>query len=333
MTLHIATSYEFGSVVARAIHSPVCWVSENLLLGPCAADPEDHARMRSDFWDLRGRDLTRFRASFRALRAAIRSRERVVIWTTRCLADTAALRWLCAWRLLQWPLQPDLDLVVLGPDPGPVTGVDRINVRVRGADVRRGLDDVHPLSLTRVRRLARAWRKLTSPVPASVSGAGRVDQDHTDLVDLATYEATFFPRLDAGRLVLSRFDELVFSCLGDDSLTPVQVFVHDSAAGKALQRLMYHTGDVFLGTRMAQWAEHRGTEAAMESQPERPERGAMLAARYQLSKVGQAIRREGLREVAQGPSMAVFGATAYDPLAPWVAVGGEAGGPSFQLRR
>jgi hypothetical protein len=333
MPLHVATSYEFGRVIARAIHAPVCYVTENLLLGPCANDPEEHVQIRSAFWDLRGRDLTRFRASFRALRAAIHSRERVVIWTTRCLADTAALMWLCAWRLVPWPQEPDLDLVVLGPDPGPTAMLARINLRVRGEDVRRGLEDVRPLSLARVQRLARAWRKLTSRAPASVSGAGRVDQDRRDLLDLAAYEASFFPRLEAGRLALSRFDALFFSCLGDDWRTPLEVYVHESAAGQELQRWMYHTGDVFLSTRMAQWAQHRGTEAALESKPERPERGSLLAARYRVSKVGQAIRREGLQEVPQGPSMAVFGTTAYDPLAPWVVVDDQAGGPSFRLRK
>jgi hypothetical protein len=332
MTLHVATSHKFGGAVARAIHRPVCFVTENLLLGPCAVDPEEHARIRADYWDLRGRELTRFRASFRGLRAAIASRERVVIWTTRCLADTAALWWLCAWRLHQWPLQPDLDVVTLGPDPGPVTGLDRINVRVRGADVHRGLDEMRPLSLTRVRSLARAWRKLASRVPPSVPETGRVDQDHADLLDLATYGAGFFPRLESGRLALSRFDALFFSCLGDDWLTPLEVYVQASTAGEELTRLMAHTGDVLLGTRMAKWAEHGGPHAALESKPERPERGPLLAARYRVSRVGEAIRREGLREVAQAPSLAVFGATAYDPGAPWVVVEEQGGGPIFRLR-
>ncbi len=219
MTLHIATSRELGGVVARAIHAPVCSVSENLLVGPSAADPEEHPRARADFWDLHGRDLTRARRSFRDLRAAIRSRQRVVLWTTRDLADTAALWWLCAWRLLRRPLQPDLDLVVLGPDAGPAT--------------------------------------------------------------------------------------------------------------EELRRWTTHTGDAFLATRLAQWAEHHGGEAAVESEPARPERGVMLASRYRLSKIGEAIRRQGLRGIAQGPSLAIFGVVAYDPLAPWVVVAEQTGRLGF----
>lgn len=333
MTLHIATSYEFGGVIARAIHAPVRFVVENLLLGPCAMDPEEHTDARSDFWELRGRHLTRSRASFRALRTAIHSPDRVVIWTTRSLADTAALWRLCAWRLLCWPLQPDLDLVVLGPDPGPGAGLDRINVRVRGDDVRRGLDEVRPLSLARVQSMARGWRKLAGRAPVSVPGGGRVDPDRMDLLNLATYEAGFFPRLDADRLTLSRVDGLLFSCLGDDLRTPVEVFGHASATGKELRRWEHHTGDVFVGTRLAEWAEHRGTEAALESEPWRPERGPLLAARYRLSKVGQAIRRQGLAEVGQGPQVEVFGAVAYDPRAPWVVIEDQTGGPSFRLNK
>ncbi|MFT3766694.1 MAG: hypothetical protein QM820_14440 [Minicystis sp.] len=330
MTLHIATSHEFGGVIARTLRTPVCFVTENLLLGPCAGDPEEHARVRSDFWNLRGQDRARFRAAFRDLGAAIQSRDRLVLWTTRSLADTAALWWLCAWRLLHRPLQPTLDLVVLGPDPGTAIGLDRINIRVRADDVRRGLDQFRPLSLTRARRMARGWRKLTGHAPLSVPAGGRVDQDRRDLLDLAAYEAGFFPRLTARGLALSRFDELIFSCLGDDGLTPVEVFVHDSVAGKELRRWMPHTGDVLLATRLAQWAEHRGEEAALQREPVRPE-NAMMAARYRLSKVGKAIRRRGLQEIAQGPPLPVFGAVAYAPLAPWAVVGEQGGSPRLEL--
>ena len=127
------------------------------------------------------------------------------------------------------------------------------------------------------------------------------------------------------------FDGLLFSCLGDDLRTPVEVFTHASAAGKKLRKWAYHTGDVLTSSRLAAWAEHRGAEAALESEPWRPERGPVLAARYRLSRVGQAIRRKGLAEVGQGPQVQVFGAVAYDPLAPWVVVEDKAGGPSFRL--
>jgi hypothetical protein len=146
---------------------------------------------------------------------------------------------------------------------------------------------------------------------------------------VANYEAGFFPRLGPRGLALSRFDELVFSCIGDDALTPVDVFAHDSAAGEELRRWLTHTGDVFLATRLSQWAQHRGAEAALESEPVRPDR-RMLEARYRLSKVGQAIRRQGLQDIGQGPPVAVFGAVAYAPLAPWVVLDDAATGPSLQ---
>lgn len=332
MTHHIAASHEFGGVIARAIHAPVCSVIENLLVGPCATDPEVHARARSDFWDLHGRDLARSRASFRALGAAIRAPDPLVIWTTRSLADTAAVRWLCAWRLLCQPREPNVSLVVLGPGSDRSAGLDRINIRVRAEDVRRSLDSARRLSLTRMRGMSRGWRALTRGSPISIPAGGRVDQDRMDLVDLSLYEAGFFPRIERRGLALSRFDELVFSCLErDDWLTPVKVFVHDSAAGEELRKWMPHTGDVFLASRLAQWAAHGGTESALEREPVRPE-NVMLAAQYRLSKVGKAIGRRGLREIGQAPPLSVFGAVAYDPLAPWVVVGPLVGPPRFELR-
>ena len=82
--------------------------------------------------------------------------------------------------------------------------------------------------------------------------------------------------------------------------------------------------------RLRQWAEHRGAEAALESVPYRTDRPPMLDARYRLTAAGEAIKRRGLTEIAQGPPWSMWGVVAYDPANPWVVVTDHAGGQRLQ---
>jgi hypothetical protein len=251
------------------------------------------------------------------------------MWTSGLLRDTLALWALCAWRLRYQPEHPDLNIVILGD--APEDAFSRGFVRVRPADARRGLDDARAPSLTRVQHMARSWRKVSGRSPVlSVEGrhAGRVPKV---LLELGAYQAGFFPRMDGSSLTLSRFDELLFSCLDKDWVTPVDVFSHRSPAGEELRKWSTLTGDLFWAWRLRQWAEHHGAEAALERVPYREER-SMLEARYRLSPAGDAIKRHGLAEIAQGAPLPVWGATAYNPADPWVVVDDHEG-QALQLYR
>ena len=318
MTIHIATSPDIGRAVRRGLRLPVSFVTDNLLVGPCALDPEVHCQQRCDFWGLRGREGTRFRASFRELIGAAKSRQRVIAWTSRLWSDTVALWGFSAWRLLHWPEQPDLEIVVLGEASG------RGSIQVTPADARRGLDGARALSLTRVKDMARCWRKVSDRSPVLSTDTGRTGRGPKELVDLGTYQAGFFPRMDGRALALSRFDELLFSCLDKQWSAPVDVFVRRSSAGEELRKWLTLTGDVFLAMRLCQWAGHHGAKAALESEPYQPE-NILKEARYRLSDAGHAIKLHGLAEIAQGAPLPVWGARAYDPVAPWIVVDDHAG--------
>lgn len=325
MTTHIATSAEIGKAVRRGLGLPVGFVSDNLLVGPCAPDPGVHCQQRCDFWGLRGREGTRFRASFGELIGAVQSRERVVVWTSRLWSDTVALWGLCAWRLHHRPDEPDLDMIVLGDETE--TGFDHGSIRVTPNDARRAQDGARALSRTRVQDMARSWRKVSDRPPVlSAEGGLASRRGRKELVELGTYQAGFFPRIDGHALALSRFDELLFSCLDERWSAPVDVFVRHSPAGEELRRCLTLTGDVFLAMRLRQWTGHRGVAAALESEPYEPE-NIMKEARYRLSDAGDAIRRDGLTEIAQGAPLPVWGAMAYDPLAPWVVADDPTGRP------
>jgi hypothetical protein len=317
MTIHVAMSTEIGSAVRRGLRLPVSFVSDNLLVGPCALDPEVHRQQRCDFWGLRGREGTRFRASFRELIGAIQSRQQVIAWTSRLWSDTVALWGFCAWRLHHRPKQPDLKIVVLGD--APEAGFGRGSIRVTPADARQGLDGARALSLTRVQDMARWWRKVAGRSPVLSAEGKRTGRGWKELGELGTYQAGFFPRTDGRTLALSRFDKLLFSCLDQQWSAPVDVFVRGSSAGDELRKWLTLTGDVFLAMRLRQWAGNHGAKAALESEPYQPE-NIMKEARYRLSDAGRAIQRHGLAEIAQGAPLPVWGAMAYDPLAPWVVV-------------
>ncbi|WP_437600550.1 hypothetical protein WMF28_03135 [Sorangium sp. So ce590] len=327
MTIHIATSADLGTVVRRGLRDPVCFISDNWLVGPCSSDLEAHARARCDFWALKGRERTRFTGSFREVMKAIDSRQRIVLWASQLGSDTVALWALCAWRLLRWPDRPSLDLAVLGgpAEADDAAGVGGGFIRVTPADVRRSLDHVRSLSLTRVREMARCWRKLSGRSPILSGKGGGATRARRQLFELGGYQASFFPRFDGHALTLSRFDELLFSCLAKQGSTAVDVFVSRGAAGEELRnKWVSLTGDIFLSIRLAQWAKHNGDDAALLSEPYRAG-NEMMATRYKLSGTGSKIMRHGLTGIAQGAPLPVWGVTAYDPAAPWVVEDGPSG--------
>ena len=168
--------------------------------------------------------------------------------------------------------------------------LDGGSLHVTPAEARRALEHARPLSITRAREMALFWRKLSGRTPILSGKGDRAAPGRKELFMLGDYQAGFFPRKAARGLLLSRFDELLFSCLGEDGSPPVEVFVSRAAAGEALRSWLGATGDVFLAARLAQWARHGGAEAALESEPLDPE-NVMKAARYSTGRASPAPRQ------------------------------------------
>jgi hypothetical protein len=320
MTIHVATSAEIGKVVARTLGAPVSFVADNLLVGPCAVELDVHRGLRLDTWEQDARERARLSKAFDALATAIASRARMVVWTSPLWSDRVAFWGLCAFRLRRWPSHSNLLAARLGPDTASAFGCG--SVRVAPVEVRRAAEEPSPLSRTFVRRCSGSWRKLAGRRPVL---AGPVREE---LADVGAYQAGFFPRLRAAAVHLSRFDELLFSCVGEKWSTPVDVFVRRSTAGDELRRWLNHTGDLFLAMRLRQWAQH-GPATALESEPGRT--GSIMDARYRLSRAGCAIVARGLREIALGAPLSLWGAVAYSPSAPWLVVEDELERPSLRL--
>jgi hypothetical protein len=321
MTIHVATSAEIGKIVARTLGCPVHFIPDNLLVGSCAEEFDAHRRLRLGTWEHDARERARFSKAFDGLATAIGARERMVVWTSPLWSDRVAFWGLCAFRLRRWPSRPNLQAVHLGPDTASAFGCG--SVRVEPAEVRRGAKELRPLSVTFARSCAAFWRKVAGRRPVL---AGKVRES---LVDVGTYQAGFFPRLRSSSIRLSRFDEALFSCVGEGWSTPVDVFVHRSAGGDELRRWLSHTGDLFLAMRLRQWVQHGGPAAALEGEP--GQTGNLMAARYRLSRAGGEIRAHGLRELTRGAPLSLWGAVAYSPSAPWVVVDDESGRPGLRL--
>lgn len=329
MTIHLATSAALGGIVRRALHEPVSFVADNWMMGPCTSKRDDFGPVRCEFWRLRGRARTQWLSSFHKVNHAIDSDEHIVIWTSRLGSDTIALWALCAWRLQHFPDYPDIGVVSLG---GPEESEDPLGIgsgfiRSTPADARRLIKDNRALSLTRVRNMASMWRQVSRRSPILSVQRGDSTQDRERLKVLGAHQAAFFPRLHGRHLLLSRIDELLFRCISKRGSTPVDVVTHSGAAGQELRQWMEVTGDMFIAHRLEQWGAH--SEGALICEPHRADR-VMLSARYSLSDKGNKILREGLDHIGSGPPLPIWGATAYDPLSPWVVAETSPAGTRLQ---
>lgn len=319
MTIHLATSIDIGNVIRRALRLAVHVAPDNWLVGPCGSDPGIHISRRCEFWGREGRQRTQFRSAFNSLIGALKSSQQMVVWTSGLWSDKLALWAFCAWWLAFRDTNSGLLNVAVVGD-APKDGFSRGFVRVTPSDVRRALDNARTQSLTRTQQMARCWRKVSGRYPILFSARTRVSRIQDDLVELGAYQAGYFPRMGESAIQLSRFDELLFSCLDRAFRTPADVFVHPSLAGDELRsKWMPLTGDIFLALRLRQWAEHRGAGAALERVPHRSDRG-MLEARYRLSEAGEAIKEYGLAEIAQGAPLPMWGLLAYNASDPWVVL-------------
>ncbi|MCK6440758.1 MAG: hypothetical protein L6Q71_11240, partial [Planctomycetes bacterium] len=249
MTIHITANGTIRGAIRRGIRLPVRFMYDNLLEGPCASYPELHCEQRLDYWELQGQERIPGRSRFYDIVKALKSRQRIVVWTSGLWSDRLMLWALCAWRLQYRPEHPDLDLVVLGDAPE-----DRFrgeSIRVEPADARRGLDDARALPLAEVRDMARSWRRVCGRYPVLFAEGRRPGQAREDLATLGAHQAAFFPRRNGKALTLSRIDHLLFSCLGKGWSTPLDVVMHRSPAGDELMnQWMMRIGDCSFANRL-----------------------------------------------------------------------------------
>src|SRR5262249_55579487 len=141
MPIHVATSTDIGRMVQRTLRVSTSFVPDDLLVGPSASSPDVHHETRAMYWNFDVRERARFRASSQGVMKALASRSRLIFWTSYLWSDIVALWGLCAWRLLLRPMEPKIDVIVLGSASNNAFGQG--SIRVTGADIRKGLGQAH----------------------------------------------------------------------------------------------------------------------------------------------------------------------------------------------
>jgi hypothetical protein len=179
-----------------------------------------------------------------------------------------------------------------------------------------------PFSQARYDLAVSLWDRYTDKDPSPfVRSCLRGVKGFNELAPLWRFLSCLFPRrTPEGALRLSRFDELLLTILSTEWQTPVAVFVHQSQAGEELQQLLSCTGDLFLGDRLEQWANH-GSIAAVERAPgPKPPEYSGLSHVYRITERGMRLREAGIEQLADAPALPMAGTEAYAPKAPWVVL-------------
>jgi hypothetical protein len=297
--------------------------SDCLIIGPSRRDVLEHTLARTAWWNSSGDEEWD-----RLCSSEVRWESPIVLWVSASLRERVNLWRTCSWlRHLGIAYQ---DVLILEFDPVPPRGIPEEPLPPFDCTASVSeypdkvlldrLEKARPWPRARYDRAVSLWDRYVdaNPLPF-VQSCARGVKAFPELAPLWMLLSSFFPRrTPEGALRLSRFDELVLTILSTEWQTPVAVFVHKSEAGLELRQLLSCTGDLFLPRRLEQWVDH-GSSAAVERAPgPRPPEYTMLSLVYRITERGMRLREEGLKELADAPSLPMAGTEAYSPSAPWV---------------
>jgi len=310
---HFAADTEIASVLRTHRTYPVVTFIDNLLVGPSAWDPNTHLSLRGEYWGNRRRQ----RRNLMSLWSTLHLKNPLVVWTSNSLEHRVALWMLCAWLERAGRKSTDVRLVTLPERKTPHLFVCSGAI-LHGGEIGPRIEAAVALPEATRRRAEGLWKKFVDKSPKAFSDqCQRGLRGFPEVRSIGTYHAGFFPQYSGTRLAISRFDQVMFACVSGEWATPVTIFSHRSAEGDFLRNWLSCAGDIFLSRRLRDWADHDCDEVALESRPldlSNPMRSHL----YRLTSRGKDIARNGLGNISQGPRLAIGGAMAYDPSAPWV---------------
>ena len=321
--MHVAFDPFTPDTLLRLGIGKVVQALDRLVIGPCRRDPAEHARARREWWHSTEEWDQLYSPD-------IRWEPPVVVWVSASIVERVNLWRACAWlRRIGLASQ---DVFVLDFERIPTRGTPK--EPLPPFDCTSSVSD-HPDELL-VERLAAAEPWPSARYDRAVSlwdeyvdaDPSRFIQSHLQGVEgfpelgpLWTFLSSLFPmKTEEGALRLSRLDELLFTILSDQWLTPVAVFAHESEAGVELRQWLSCTGDLFLEDRLAQWARH-ASGAVQRAAGQRPDVEG-LSSVYRLTDAGRRFRDDGLPQLSDAPALPIAGIEAYAPSSPWVLAKG-----------
>lgn len=329
-TLHNATHVAFDTPTAEQLlrmgASSVVPASDCLVVGPSRRDAGEHARARELFWGSS--------EAFDQLDSPhICWKPPVVLWVSSNLHERVNLWRACSWmRQVGIPFD-DVAVIDLEPvatsrrldEPAPTFEcVDSVSDHPDAVLLER-LDEAQPWPRERYERAVQLWAMYadSDPLPFVESCARGVD-GFPELASLWALLSCFHARrAPDGRLLLSRFDELLLELLSEEWRTPLAVFCHKSQQGRELRGFLSYTGDLFVADRLNQWADHDASAIVERAPGPKPDASAMLSNVYRLTTRGTQLRNKGLDRLSDAPALPVAGIEAYSIKNPWVVEDGR----------
>ncbi|WP_437578301.1 hypothetical protein [Sorangium sp. So ce887] len=326
-TLRNATHVAFDTPTAEQLlrmgASSVVPASDCLVIGPSRQDAEEHARAREMFW-ASSEKFDRLHSS------EICWKPPVVLWASSSVHERLNLWRACSWLHQVGISYDEVTVIDFAPlaisreldEPAPMFEcTDSVSDRSDAILLER-LDKAQSWPRERYDRAAQLWAMYADADPRPfVESCARGVEGFPELASLWALLSCFHARRTPdGRLLLSRFDELLLELLSEEWRTPLAVFCHKSQQGTELRGFLSYTGDLFLVDRLNHWADHDASAAVERAPgPKPPNAGyPMLSEVYRLTERGMRLRDKGLDQLTDAPSLPIAGTEAYSPSTPWM---------------
>ena len=233
MVIDIA-SPEIARRIRRMSHSyeGALGFSDNLLIGPSSADLAHHAELRYQYWRGMPGAARSLRTMYAKLGESLSSADEVTVWSSGSLQH-AALLWMICGILGDRPATEVRVISFARVEQLPNDQFGCIECELRTDRIRGPRDSGEKFGIGLRRTAARNWRAFTGARVTAFNERCHVPT--LGLARMGKYHAGFFPRVTAGGLRVSLFDELLLTCVGSAWSLPSEILLRRSQEGMTLR--------------------------------------------------------------------------------------------------
>jgi hypothetical protein len=304
--VHLAANATVAGVVERRAGVRCMPINEDLGWGPTSVDRREQARLRRRYLKL-------------ALSADVdRALERqpsapVCVWLRRAARDTLFFWSICS--SCRERDRPVFAAVFGGREMASgllVLPETYLNSRLAPA---LPLAAPRPVSRPALRAYAALWAAFCDDAPHRFWRLSRRSERARDVSDLHGWYAQHFPRREAGRLRLSRFDELLL-CGLSSRWTPTERLFTAGSRESLKDWLALELASMVVDHRLRQWSQH-AEGRILERSTKRVGQSELFRESYRWAPGGNAIL-DGLDDITDAPPMYIGGVKVYDPKEPSV---------------